>query len=232
MRVYETTGAGLTPSDGDMNPAARPADEQPVRWAVLLALLVGALLFGALDGYIAYRIESPGTSLAGHCLLVAVIAIVAAAIGWRLFRSRSRKFRATFTTSILIAGLLATWWAWAFAMPAAMSWDTHATPRAFEALKGIGVERSVCVIVTRGSIGPLHAPYQQCAINGRPGSQVQFTARSEGAKSDVSPDRGLIFTEAATNTLSGLCTRHLVGDWYAFTADPSGKAGYTCRFGF
>jgi hypothetical protein len=232
VSIYDTTGASLTPSEAKAKPDAQLADEGPVRWTVLLALLIGALVFGALDGYVAYVIESPGTSLAGHCLLVAVIAVAAASLGWSLFRSKSRRFRITFTTSILIAGLLATWWSWAFAMPAAMSWDTHATPRALEALKGIGVERSVCVIVTTGSIGPLHAPYQQCAINGQPGSQIQFTARSGGGKSDVSPARGLIFTETAANTLSDLCTRHLVGDWYAFTADPSGKAGYSCRGGF
>ena len=96
MSVYKTTGGGLTPSDAEMNQGAWPPKEGPVRWAVLLALLIGALVFGALDGYLAYIIESPGTSLAGHCLLVAVIAVATATIGWWLFRSKSRRFRAIF----------------------------------------------------------------------------------------------------------------------------------------
>ena len=225
------TRTEFDPSVVGVKPEAENTPTAPLRALPVLLLIAGALVFGAVDGYLAYITESPGTSLAGHCLLVASIAVVVAAVGWRLLRSKNHKIRLVFAVSFLAAGFLATWWAWSFAMPAAMSWDSSATPRALGALKGIGVDRSVCVNVTSGSIGPLHAPYRQCAVIGGTGSLVEFTAQSQGNKADVSPYRGLIFSDQPESTFSDECTRHLVGEWYAYTADPSGMTGYTCHQG-
>ena len=69
----------------------------------------------------------------------------------------------------VLLGVAAVWWTWAFAMPAAMRWDASATPRALAALRGIGDDKSVCRNVMTGAIGPLRAPFRQCAINGPPG---------------------------------------------------------------
>src|SRR6202041_83078 len=132
---------------------------------VLTALAV-AVLVGLGDGYLAYRIESPGTSLAGHCLLIALIAGVATNAGWWFWRKRNRRVAWFFAVTMGVVGVLALWWAWAFAMPAAMAWDSHATADARAALDGLPPDKSVCVEFRTGSIGPLNAPYTRCAIAG------------------------------------------------------------------
>jgi len=193
--------------------------------AVLKALGI-ALLVGVADGYFGYIIESPGTSLAGHCLLVAVVAASVAAAGWWVSRKRNRWFASVFVGTMAAVGVLVVWWTWAFAMPAAMTWDTQATPRAVASLTGIGTDKSVCSNVETGSVGPLDAPYRQCSINGPPGSTVYYYAMSGSTL--AGPYRGLIFSYAPSDTFNDECVRHLVGHWYAFTGDPSGRTGYTC----
>jgi hypothetical protein len=65
VSIDDTGRASLTESTVEMNSGVESADEGPIRWTVLLSLLVGALVVGAMDGYVASTIESPGTSLAG-----------------------------------------------------------------------------------------------------------------------------------------------------------------------
>ena len=185
-----------------------------------------ALLVGLGDSYLGYVIESPGTSLAGHCLLVAVVAAIVAAAGWWVSRKRYRLFASVFVGAMAMIGILVVWWTWAFAMPAAMTWDTQATPRAVASLTGIWTDKSVCSNVESGSVGPLSAPYRQCSINGPPGSTVYYYAMSGSTLAD--PYRGSVFSYAPTNTFNDECARHLVGHWYAFTGDPSGGLGYAC----
>jgi hypothetical protein len=199
------------------------ADADGTNSRAVLGAIAVAVLVGVLDGYLAFVIESPGTSLAGNCLLVACVALLVTGVGWRLLRSKGRRLRRTFVVSMLAFGLLATWWAWAFAMPAAMAWDSHATPDALTALRGIPPEKTVCIQVTSGAIGPLSAPYERCALAGPPGSFVEYSAPS-------SSGRGLIFNEGPPP--NDECVRHLVGNWYGYTGDPSGMTGYAqCRGG-
>jgi hypothetical protein len=194
--------------------------------------LVGlwAVLLGFLKGYVGYILVAPGQSLIESCVFVSLIALVGLGLGWRVLRKLDN--RASLHVFAIISVLVSTsaiWWTWAFAMPAAMSWDSSATPRAVAALKGIGLEKSTCINVTTGSIGPLNAPYRQCAINGPPGSMVSYDA--EAGSTVVTPYRGLIFSYAPASSFSDECDRHLVGHWYAFTSDPSGMTGYTCNPG-
>jgi uncharacterized membrane protein len=226
VSIHNATDTDFVQSNAMASSDAPVREDQPIRSIVVVGLLIGALVFGAADGYVAYVIESPGTSLAGHCLPVAAIAVIVAAFGWLLLRSKWRRLRLIFAISVLIAGFLATWWAWAFAMPAAMSWDSHATADALAALRGVPAEKLDCIVVTSGSIGPLDAPYQCCASAGSPGSTVTYSA---GKPEDLELERGLIFNEGPP--LSDECVRHLTGDWYAFTDSPSGMVGYTCRGG-
>ena len=123
----------------------------------LMALGI-ALLVGLGDGYLGYVIESPGTSLAGHCLLVAVVAAAVAVVGWWVSRKHYRLFPSVFVGAMAMVGILVVWWTWAFAMPAAMTWDTQATPRAVASLTGVGTDKSVCINVVSGSAGPSVRP--------------------------------------------------------------------------
>ena len=180
-----------------------------------------ALLVGLADGYLPYVIESPGTSLVGHCLLVAAVAVVVAAAGWWAFRKRNRSVAWIFVGAMVSIGILDVWWAWAFAMPAAMAWDSHATADAQSALRGLPPNKSVCVKFDHGSIGPLDAPYTRCAISGPPTPTVEYSATGSD------PSRGLFFVEGPSGYVAGYSTRHLVFGWYAYTLNPSSITGYT-----
>jgi len=170
-----------------------------------------------LDGYFAFTTDSPGASLAGHCLLVAGIALVVAGIGWSFLCTKGTTVRRVFFVSMLVVGFLATWWAWAFAMPAAMAWDSGATPNALAAMRDAPEGKTGCVQVSSGSVGPLSAPYQRCAST----YGVEYYASA----SDPGTAGGLLFQQGTTLP-PDQCLRHLVGNWYAFTEDPAGATGY------
>lgn len=189
----------------------------------IFALPVVAILIGIAIGYLAYVIESPGTSLAGPCLLVLLLVGVATIAGWWWSRKRNRSVAWLFAAAMCVVGVLVVWWAWAYAMPASMAWDSSANANALTALRGIEPEHSVCEEVSSGSIGPLGAPYERCAIVGVPGATVTYYSGSAAS----SPARGLIFFEGSRIAGTDQFVRHLVGDWYAFSQDPTGILGYS-----
>lgn len=206
-------------------PPVRPARAVAERPGIFVGVVVLsiAILIGAGDGYLAYVIESPGASLAGSCLLVAFVAGIAAVAGWWFCRKRNRFAARLFVATLGVVGVLAVWWAWAFAMPAAMAWDSSATPGALTALQGLPPNKSFCEKVVSGSVGPLDAPYERCAIVGGPGATVTYYAGNTAN----SPARGLIFFEGSRIVGTDQFVRHLTGDWYAFSLDPAGVLGYS-----
>ena len=193
--------------------------------------VAAAVLLGVFEGFVGFVCVAPGSSLATTCALVTAIGLIGLGLGWVVFvwRKGQRSAFRVFAVSTVVLSAVAVWWTWAFALPAAVQWDTSATPRAQAALRGIGDDKSVCTDVRSGSIGPLPAPYQRCAINGPPGSTVEYLVLS--GDQPLSPYRGLIYSDAPETTFSDECTRHLVGAWYAFTSDPAGLIGYSCRGG-
>ena len=202
---------------------------QRVLGAAIVAGLTAALL-GLFEGFVGFTSVTPGASLATTCALVATMGLIALTSGWVLLRRQRHSVPVrVFVVGTVLFGAAAVWWTWSFAMPTAMRWDPGATSRAQAALRGIGEDRSVCASVRTGVIGPLEAPYRQCAINGPPGSTVEYLVLS--GEQVASPSRGLVHSDAPETTFSGECPRHLVGDWYAVTSDPSGLIGYTCRGG-
>ena len=107
-----------------------------------------------------------------------------------------------------------------------MALDSHGTSQALAALKAVPLNKSQCVNITTGAIGPLKAPYQRCATNTQyQGSVVFYYALAGNAV--VTLTSGLMFNEGPVSDASDQCVRHLVGDWYAFTSDPEGRTGYS-----
>ena len=209
-------------------PATVGREQRPHGPAVLAGS--AAVLLGIFQGFVGFSFVQPGTSLATTCALVAAIGLIGLGLAWFvLWRTEHRGACGVFAAGIVLVSAAAVWWTWAFALPAAIQWDTSAAPRAEAALHGIGVDKSVCTNVWTGSIGPLRAPYQQSAINGAPGSTVEYMVLS--GDQPLSPYRGLIFSDAPEATFSDECTRHLVGEWYAFSSDPAGLTGYSCHGG-
>jgi hypothetical protein len=68
-----------------------------------------AILIGVADAYLAFVIESPGTSLVGDCLLVSFVAASVATAGWWILRRRLRAVARVFVGSMTVVGVLAVW---------------------------------------------------------------------------------------------------------------------------
>lgn len=215
-------GASVTPVSIQPAPASLDVTASRRLFWLTIGTVLLVILLGMVLGYLAYVVESPGISPAGACALCAFAVVVLAVVGW-LYLKRNQTLGRFFVLAMTVVGLLVVWWAWAFAMPAAMAWDAAATPNALAALRNLPPEHSVCKQFESGSVGPLTAPYERCAVTGAPDAQVEYFAGS----TRNSPVRGLLFFEGSQVVGSGQFVRHLVGDWYAFTEDSSGALGYS-----
>jgi hypothetical protein len=213
-------------------PAAPEAEAQPSqrsgKWGLLGALPVGFVL-----GYLGWVLPSPGGSLAVPTAIVGAVGAAAAGVAWVVacFRPSWRDLWA-FAVTTLVLTVLAVVWTFQFSLAAAMAWDLHATPSAKSFLLQVqrgphhanGVPVDPCTTVPTGSIGPLHAPYQECAVSSPEGHFVLFTAIGTG------PVRGLGYTDGGAATFQDECSRHLVGQWWMFVQESSGTG--LCPFGY
>jgi len=208
-----------------LDPVVEDRSGRQIGRVVIAAL--SAVAIGFVARYVGWTLVTPGASLVLTCVIVAAIPLIGLLVGWRWLRSPGdRTTRRLFVTATAVSGIAAVWWTYAFAMPAAMAWDTSATPQAQDALTGVPVNRTQCIAVMRGSIGPLRAPYNRCATSASLASSVVYYYAMSGPRTDADPYRGLVFTEGPASGLLDECVRHLTGGWYAFTADPSGLTGY------
>lgn len=193
----------------------------------LVSAIAIAVAFGFVEVSVGATRAVPGSSILLPTIVVALIALACLGLGSLvvgMFRVRAATLVFVVVSSLI--GFGATWWAYAFSWPAAMALDSHATSQALAALTVVPVNDTQCVNIMTGAIGPLKAPYQRCTTNSpHPGSVVFYDALVGGAV--ASPASGLVFNEGPVSDLSDQCVRHLVGDWYAFTSDPNGLAGYS-----
>ena len=197
---------------------------------VTVGAVSGGLVIAGVAFFVSWKLVSPGASLMVPCVAVAAFVLVALAAGLVILVPFGSP--RAIVSYVLVAGLFGMaviWWTWAFSLSAPMAWDSGATPHTLAALAKAPTHSSRCVVVTTGGIGPLRAPYQECAIGPSHAGTVHFYAMSGG--SVVSPSRGLVFDEGPASFLSDECARHLVGRWYAFTGDPAGGTGYDQCFG-
>ena len=126
-------------------------------------------------------------------------------------------------------------WTFECALPAAIKWS-DATGQAQDALSLLQhsaqnrhgtVPPQPCVVHFTGSVGPLAAPYKECAIWTPVGHLVTFMANSPKASG------GLVYTDRPSASFEDECARHLVGDWWMFapSTDSNGNPG-SCYFGY
>jgi len=127
--------------------------------------------------------------------------------------------------------LLASAWTFQFSLPASLAWDSGATTQAQQALaqlksepKGLdGVPQKPCRDITLGEVGPLKAPYRECAaLTGRGGYFVTFVLVASNI-------RGIEYTDLGSGSFADECARHLVGQWWMFSSDEGTGA---CPFGY
>jgi hypothetical protein len=127
-------------------------------------------------------------------------------------------------SAILI--LIVTVWTFQFSLATqlALSNADAQASRAFAAISvgpnaGSQVGRGSCRYVRTGGIGPLKAPYQQCATSSAEGTFIVFSASG----------RGLGYTDIGAGAFPDKCVRHITGRWWMFV----GSAGLgDCPVGY
>jgi len=216
---------------------ASPQPRRESRWSWVVAALVAACLFGVLG----WVLPTPGGSLIVPTAIVAGVGVGIAVGGATFLRLRGATGRpGLFAGSIVLLGVLASVWTFQFSLPTQMALDTGASSQAEQALLQVqrgrtnpdGVPLHPCRVVRSGNIGPLTAPYTQCATStgvaafGRTRVNFVFFTPVETRL------RGLAYTNFGPATFLDECYRHLVGDWWMFNqGDPTNPA-VPCPIGY
>ena len=195
------------------------------RWPVTM---VTVLLVAAVLGYLGWVLPRPGASLVVPTLVVLGVGCVLAVMGLAYWIVSGR---GAIALSILATTLVASIWTFEFSLPVAVALDTSATAQAQTALAQLnssprskyGIPLHPCSTKVVGSVGPLRAPYRQCAVSTPEGHFVLYT-------SGTGTSRGIGFTDIGAATFPDACSRHLIGPWWMFTA-PTGGEGQ-CPVGY
>jgi hypothetical protein len=209
-----------------------PGSAQSTRWAALVAAVVVGIALGALGT----ALVIPGQSLAVPTAKVAAVGGGIVLVSWVVASFRARRQAGwIFAVGTAVVTVLACLWTFEFALPAAIEWS-NATAQAQEAFNRL--ERSPlnvhgtvpprpCGVHTTGSVGPLVAPYKECAVWTPVGHAVTFVADSPNAP------EGLVYTDRPAAFFADQCARHLVGNWWMFapSTDSNGDPG-SCYFGY
>jgi hypothetical protein len=165
-------------------------------------------------------------------LIVFGVGAVIAAGCWVLacFRPQSRSLWA-FAIVVGTFAVAASSWTFEFSIPASLAWDSSATAKAQLTLSQLshaprgplGAPTTPCTDVAFGDVGPLQAPYRECAVSTNEGHFVTYDSLT-------TPGRGLGYTDAGAATFPDECSRHLVGEWWMFVEDRSGLGN--CPIGY
>lgn len=225
------------PTDAPSAPTSARSARPATRTSLVVAAVAGCVA-GVVLGCLGWLLPSPGGSLVAPTLVVAGVGVAIAVLGAVLaFLAPRRAELVVFACVVLLLTPLASVWTFQLSLPARMAWDSSATPRAgaiFSALTHGDVKRMVpsqlCADVQTGSIGPLDAPYRECAWSTVGGDHrgVTFTKLDPSSK----VRNGVSFTDLGPRTFLDECYRHLVGSWYMFTSADLAAPGSLCPFGY
>jgi hypothetical protein len=206
---------------------------RPLKWLAFSAALVTGSILGCLGSIL----QTPGGSLAIPTLEVFALGIGLAVIAWvfALMQTRQR-WRRIYPFWMTVVSIIAAVWTFQFSLPASLSWDSGATAQANSILSHLHTEaqkhngiapHEPCTLQTTGSIGPLAAPYRQCAVWTPEGHVVTFTTVGSGTP------RGLSYSDAGAEPGGDSCRRHLEGGWWMFRepSDTGGDPGQ-CPIGY
>jgi hypothetical protein len=152
-----------------------PEQPGPIRRRSIVAIVLSVFV-AIILGYLGWVLPSPGGSLVVPALIVLGVGLALAGCSWIVacFTPRRRGlWKFAVVTGIL--SLLAAAWTFWFSLPAAMWSDSGAVQQAQNALIKLsreptssnGVPINHCWRIQTGNIGPLSAPYQECAISTR-----------------------------------------------------------------
>lgn len=192
------------------------------------------LMMGIALGCLGLVLPVPGGSLIGPTAAVAGIGVTTASVGAIVLIRRGATGQSVlFAVLVLLLAGLASLWTFQFSLPAQMARDTSALSRAQQAIRQVqhgrvaahGVPLHPCQVVRTGSIGPLVAPYRQCATSYRGASFVVYSPVGTRV-------RGVAYSTIGTAIFEDQCYRHLVGDWWVFNDGNPSNPGDPCAFGY
>jgi hypothetical protein len=182
--------------------------------------LAGAILVGLGEAAVGFLLSAPGGSVLTPSLAVLGLALLALGGGWWwLSGDEARQIRIRYAATIVLCALFATVWTFDFALPAAMAADTQATHQALAAISARSTKDCMKAVITSGSIGPLHAPYERCVLSSAAGPTVLYLTQSAAS--------GVAFDPGVETLLGATCVRHLTGRWWQWTTFTG-----TCPFGY
>ena len=193
---------------------------------------MAALTVGVALGCLGWVLPTVGGSLATPTLIVFGIGAGVTLVGWVVASFVPQRRAAwIFAVTVGVCTVPAAVWTFEFSLPAAVVFDTHASQQAQQALLRVqaepknaeGVPQHPCQEVSRGSIGPLEAPYMECAVS-VPESRFVTFSTTEGTPG------GLTYSEGGLAGFEDECVRHLVGSWWMVSPDTSGIGD--CGFGY
>jgi hypothetical protein len=214
----------------------KPEHPGPVRHRSIVAIVLSVVV-GIVLGYLGWVLPSPGGSLVVPALIVLGVGLALAGCSWiaACFTPRRRSLWIFAIASGILSVLAAAWTFW-FSLPAAMWSDSGAVQQAQNTLIKLsqeptsanGVPVNHCWRIETGNIGPLSAPYQECAIStrlsGKPFVVVSFKSltSSQGSINYTNISDGSAFYDS--------CYRHLIGRWWMTSFDRSGVGN--CPIGY
>jgi hypothetical protein len=218
----------LSPVDVERPPGSRSW----ARWVAGLAAVVIGIALGALGAVLV----GPGESLAEPTAIVAAVGCGIALVSWVVASFRaSRQAGWIFAVGVAIVTVLACVWTFEYALPAAIEWS-DATAQAQNVFSNLqhaaqdshgALRPQPCTVHDSGSVGPLAAPYKECAVWTPVGHSVSFVPSSPTASG------GLVYTDRPSAFFADECERHLVGNWWMFSqsTNSNGDPG-SCFFGY
>lgn len=205
------------------------SDDGPGLPIEITTIFIVALLLGCLGWFL----PSVGGSLLKPTLIVMGVGVILFTIG----ASASAKLGHTSQGfKILLPGIaavtiLAGIWTFQFSL-AARIWTSNATTQVqsiFTQLEHSPNNHNGLVLDTPcaehdvGNVGPLSAPYRECATWTPQGHFVTFTTKHS---------IGLGYTDSGAATFPDQCVHHLEGSWWMFAeSDDAGDPGQ-CPFGY
>ena len=211
---------------------ALPGSTLSARWAAaVIAVLIGIGL-----GALGTTLVTPGQSLAVPTAIVAAVGGGILLVAWAVASFRAgRQAGWILAVGTAIVTLLACIWTFEIALPASVEWS-NATAQAQTVFSGLQhspdnvhgtVTRQPCVSHETGSVGPLSAPYKECALWTPVGHDVTFTAIGSNSSG------GLAYTDRPSAFFADQCERHLIGNWWMFapSTDSNGDPG-SCYIGY
>lgn len=221
------------PSSGSSKPgASSPSNPTSARRARSRR----AVVIGIALGVLGTMLVTPGQSLAVPTAIVGAVGGGIVLASWVVASFRARRQAGwILAVGAAVVTVLACLWTFEFALPTAIEWS-NATEHAQDTFNKLHhssqnshgtLPPQPCILHDSGAVGPLSAPYKECAIWSPEGHALTFVSSSP------SNSGGLVHTDRPSAFFADECERHLTGNWWMFAPSTvsNGDPG-SCYYGY